>query len=40
MSDDCYVTALASLAQPTDGALFAEWMAAFLTAGRAEAGGV
>ena len=40
MSDDCYATALASLARPTDGAVFAEWMAAFLTAGRAEAGGV
>ena len=31
MSEDCHDAALASLAQPTDGAVFAEWMASFLT---------
>ena len=31
MSKDCHDVAVASLDRPTDGILFAEWMAAFLT---------
>ena len=37
MSEDCHDAALASLAQPTDGAVFAEWMASFLT-GKSDGG--